>query len=358
MASGSLYQRADGYWVAALTVAGKRVVRYGKTKREAQERLAELQREHHAGQLARPTKVTVAAWVEEWLQQREGDLRPSTLRTYRLVLSAVMPHVGHVRLSRLTPADIAHALGLLRAAKMGSRRIQMAHAYLRAALSGAVTLGLLGYNPAEHVPSPKHEARQQPEWNAEQMKRWLTTALASNYRHAPLLAFLLGSGLRFGEAVGLRWGDVDVATGTVTVRRAIVWEGNSHASAQPPKTKHGYRTLSLPAYCLSLLAALPRPLNSDSAVFTSETGTTPAQSVVGTTMRKLSEQAGVPTIPVHGLRHCHAALLLSEGVDVQALRRRLGHARVDMTVNRYAYAVRADEEAAVLLERRLSEMKR
>lgn len=352
---GSVFQRKDGYWVASIRIGrGKRVDRYAKTETAAYQTLATLQRQYYIGTLTPATKLTLSEWLTEWLQQREGQLRPSSLRTYRMVLTRLSDCIGHSRLDKATPALIANGLAQLRKKGMGSRRVQMAHAYCRAAFNDAVRQGVIGYNPAERIPNPKHEASEQAEWNREQMKAWLHRAMNSPYQHAPLLAFLLGSGLRFGEAIGLRWTHLDLQQGVITIRRAIVWEGNSRNSVQGPKTKHGLRSVTLPDFCIDILRALPRPLNDDAPVFKTATGTTPAQSVVGATMRKLCQQADVPSIPPHGLRHCHSALLLADGLDLQALRRRLGHARVDMSVNRYAYALRPDAEAAEAVQRALS----
>ena len=350
-ATGSVYQRAsDGRWVASVSLAGRRIVRYGDTEKEAHTKLVGLQREYYAGTLTRPTMVTLGEWIDLWLQQREPELRPSTLRTYRLVLLPLANRIGQVRLDKLTPSLITGGLSELRRKGMGARRVQMAHAYLRVALRHAVQQELIGQNPCDRVSKPRYEPQERSYWDQQQMQRFLSVALASPRQHAALLAFLLGSGLRFGEAIGLRWADVDVTAGTVAVRRAIVWEGNTKASVQKPKTKQGGRTVSLPEFCVGILARLPRPIDGESPVYLTRSGTTPSQSVVGETLRQLCDEAGIPALNVHGLRHCHAALLLAEGVDLQVLRRRLGHATVNMSMA-YTYAVRGDGDAA----RRVSE---
>ncbi|MBI4498824.1 MAG: site-specific integrase [Chloroflexi bacterium] len=351
--TGTVYQRKDGRWVAALSLAGRPITRYAKTEKEAKAKLADLQREHYTGTLTAPTRMTLGEWLAEWLEQCETNLRPSTLRCYRQVLAPLFPLMGHIRLDRLTPATISSALSDLRRKGKGTRQVQLAHTYLHAAFQRAADLGMVGHNPVAKVPRPKHEPTERQYWDADQMRAFLNTALTSPYQHAPLLAFLLGTGLRFGEALGLRWADVDLSRGVVVVRRAIVWAG-TQATVQRPKTKAGERAVTLPGFILTLLCRMPRPIDLNAPVFVTETSTTPLPGTVRKTLQRLCKEAGVPFLNVHGLRHCHAALLLAEGLDLQALRRRLGHATVDLSVNRYAYALRPDGEAAKAVDRALS----
>ncbi|MCX6021665.1 MAG: hypothetical protein NTZ05_08030, partial [Chloroflexi bacterium] len=118
---GSVYQRGDGYWVATVTLAGRRIVKYAKTEREAKQKLADLQREHFDGTLAAPVKLTVSEWIEQWLEQSQPNLRPSTHYTYSSTLPPLTALIGHVRLYRLTPAAIASALSKLQRQGKGAR---------------------------------------------------------------------------------------------------------------------------------------------------------------------------------------------------------------------------------------------
>ena len=98
------------------------------------------------------------------------------------------------------------------------------------------------------------------------------------------------------------------------------------------------KTLNRQAAAAAECRVVPRPLDADTQVFQTENGTTPTKSNLRRALAALCKQAEVPFINVHGLRHVHAALLLREGIDPQALRRRLGHSHVSMTLDRYAYA--------------------
>jgi integrase len=343
--TGSVYQRKDGYWVASVVVAGKKIVKYGKSKREAQQRLTELVGAASMGTLTAPTRLTLREWVERWLTMQEQEKRPSTLRTYRQVLPPVIERLGHVRLAKLTPLQLAVTFTELRHQGMGTRRLQQAYVVLGTVLRQAVQLDLIGSNPLERVPKPRHEPKENSLWTLNQAQQFLRAAETSGHRYAPLFLILVATGIRIGEALGLRWSDIDLTRQTVTVQRAFVYAGSS-GSLQRPKTRAGRRVVTLPDTTVRLLRRLPRPLDPEAPVILTGTGTIPNQSNLRRELHRLCQLAGVPLIPIHGLRHVHAALLVAQGVDPHALRRRLGHARVATTLDVYAYAVTPDEATA------------
>jgi len=351
---GSVYRRSsDGRWVATLPLGGRRLTRYARSEKEARAALALLRQEAQAGTLTPPTPLTLAAWVAQDLALQATTLRPSTLRTYRQVLAPLLALLGTVRLHRLTPAQLATALVALRQRGMGSRRLQLARACLSASLQRAVTLGVLPRNPAARVPRPQHAPRERPVWGVAEMRRFLAVARASRRQHAPLLVFLLGTGCRFSEACGLRWHDLDLAAGTARIERAVVWTGNATWTVEQPKTRAGLRTLSLPPFVVATLRGLPRPLADEAWVFTSRTGTPPTPSAVLKTLTALCQEAEVPVVTVHGLRHSHASVLVASGVPLKEAQRRLGHARASVTLDIYSHALVPDAQAAAAVERAL-----
>ncbi len=345
MSGGSVYQRADGYWAAAVAVGGKRVVRYAKTERAAKGVLEELQRTHYLGTLSAPTKVTVREWVAQWLEWQSTRLRPSSLTAYERVVALLLPHVGHLRLDRLTAPAVALAFSKLERAKVGRRTVEQAYTYFHGCIERAVTLGMLGSNVVSKVPRPSAQSEDRAQWTLADMQRFLAATDTADTRYAPLFVVLLGTGLRISEALGLRWADVDLAAPTVTVRRGVVWVGAQH-SVQPPKSRAGARTLTLPPFAVAALNRLPRALHSDSPVFCTETDTLPATGNLRRALRRVCAVAGVPYVGLHGLRHAHASVLVASGVDIKTAQKRLGHSSVALTLNVYAHALGADSGAA------------
>jgi len=231
---------------------------------------------------------------------------------------------------------------------MGSRSLELCWLTLHACLEEAVRRGLLGSNPLQRVPRPRHERREARDWTREEMRRFLQTAMADGRPTASMLALMLLTGLRPGEAAGLQWGDIDLEAGTLTVRRSVTWAGSKWHMGQP-KTRAGERTIALPGAATALLSRLERR-----GVFVFWGDRPPYR--LSQAMVELCQRASVPRRPAHYLRHCHATLLAAEGLDVKTLQRRLGHAQASITLDVYAHALsEMDRRAAEMVDRALSE---
>ena len=228
------------------------------------------------------------------------------------------------------------------------------HTVLGTCLGQAVHLGLLATSPLARVPKPRSVRKERQYWTAEQAQQFLTVAASAEDRHAPLCVFLLGTGCRISEALGMRWSDIRPEQPTVAVRRALVHVG-SEATIQPPKSKAGARTLTLPGIAVEALARLPQPHDPAAPVFVTGKGTPPRPANVYRSLMALCDKAGLPRVSPHGLRHVHAALLAAHGLDPHTLRQRLGHTRASMTLDVYAYAVRPDSAAADAFDRAIGD---
>ncbi len=338
--------------MAAVKVQGRKHVRYAKTRQEARERLAELLVRAGTGRLSAPSSLTLQDWAARWLALVAPERRPATLRTYTQTLGPVLKRLGRVRLSRLTPGGIALALAELRTAGMGTRQVQLAYATLRACLEQAVRLGELADNPAARVEKPRHEPGARRPWTPEETAWFVRVASESELRYAPLLLLLLGGGLRLSEALALRWEDIDFAHGTARIDKALVWAG-SRPHLGPPKSRAGERTVTLPSWALGALARLPRPMGGG-PVFVTAGGRPPGEGAARRTLRRLCEQAGLPVLRPHDLRHQHASLLLAEGLALTEVSARLGHASPTVTLAVYAHHLKRREDRAVRAMERLA----
>jgi len=339
------YRRRDGYWEASIRLGGRRYYVTGRTRRECQEKLLSLLLRHRLGQLSPPSRYTLGEWAHLWLREGEGRWRPTTLRRRRQVLLPLLALLGRVRLSRLEPLHFGAALLELRQRGIGTRSLELCWATLHACLEEAVRRGIIAHNPCARLPRPRHEKAPAQDWGLEDMRRFLHAALADGRPPSLMLALMLLTGLRPGEALGLSWEDVDVRARALRVCRAVVWAGSSWHE-DPPESKAGERTLSIPSLALGTISRLPR----DSVhLFWRERPPTSKQ--VSHVMRELCERAGVPRRPAHYLRHAHATLLAAQGLDIKALQRRLGHAQASVTLDVYAHALpEADRRAAELLD--------
>jgi len=344
---GSVYQRSDGRWVAALSIGGHRVSRYAHSRQDANAALIALLKERGAGTLVAPTATTLAQWVDDWFSLTEPNLRPKTLSVYRSTLAPVVNLVRHQKLPRLSALILANAFATLQRQGRGKRAIQQAYTYLRACLDSAVSLQLLGENPLRRTPRPTYATAERRVWSTEEARRFVTTASQSRHRHAPLLIFLAGTGCRLGEGLGLTWDAIDWKQSTARICQSLIVV-DGQVLIQQPKTKAGNRTVGLPAFVLATLQRMPRPLAQDAFVFQTANSTPPTKRNMLRSLRALCVGASVSVVSLHSLRHLNASLALSRGVPLPDVSKHLGHANPGVTAKIYSHALgdgRADVHA-------------
>jgi integrase len=344
---GSL-RRRGGTWEGAIMLSGRRYYVYAPTKAECRQKLLALLERHRRGQLTPPQKLTLQDFAERWLEGCRGRLRPKTIQSYQDAMRALLPVLGKMRLDRLSPWRVHEALERLRRDGRGTRFLQLSYGALAACLKQAVRLGLLGANPVTQAPRPRHEKQEAPNWSLANMRHFLQTCMEDRRPLAILLGFLLLTGLRPGEALALRWEDIDWDAEALRVRRSVTWAGSTWHIGKP-KTKAAGRVVALPASAMALLRRLPR----DSVhLFWRERPPTSKQ--VGNVMRELCQKARVPQKPARFLRRAHAALLAASGADPKSLQKRMGHSQVSTTLDIYAYALtEMDKRVAELVDRAL-----
>ncbi|MEZ4522226.1 MAG: site-specific integrase, partial [Thermomicrobiales bacterium] len=176
--------------------------------------------------------------------------------------------------------------------------------------------------------------------------------LTTERKWGPLFAVLATTGLRFSEAIGLRWSDVDWDAGTVRVEQTVVWShGEFHIL--PPKTKAGRRTVSLTQPAVRALRRLEHECSPEIRIFRTETGAPPRHSDIRLFLHDLCDEAGVPRINIHGLRHVAAMLAFEAVDDIYLVQQRLGHSHVGVTLAVYGYPARNESVVAPEIDRLL-----
>jgi integrase len=314
--------------------------------------------------------LTVAAYLEDWLQIQTTQVQPSTWLNYKQTIRGyVLPHVGDLPLSSLTVRGLTgmYAMLLDRGGRDGaplkaSTAIRT-HCILHKALEDAVALQVLEANPAKGARVPKVDrgdgdpADERQIWDAAQLRAFL--AHTADDRFGDLWRVLAFTGLRRGELLGLRWGDVDLDAEAplLRVRRSLSVIGGQ-ARLKEPKTARS-RPLHLDDPTVATLRrrfALqdehlrehgPVYDNRWGLVFTDHYGKHLSPEVVSQEFRRTVVAAPVPTIRLHDLRHVHATLLLQAGVPVKVVSERLGHRDVFVTMTVYAHVLPAMYAEAV-----------
>lgn len=347
---GSVYQRRDGKWCAAVTIeSGRRRVYYGRTRQEAAEKLAEalLARKH--GTLTTGSRLTVAAFLNQWLQDVvKPSVRPWTYRGYEvLVRCHLIPEMGRVRLDKLTPEQVQGLMNRKREAGLSAKTVQYMRGVLRTALNRALRWGLVPRNVADLVDGPKVERFEIQPFTRVEARSFLD-AVRGNRLEA-LYSVALAMGLRQGEALGLRWQDVDLDTGTLHVRRQLQRVAGQLRQV-PVKTARSRRTLAMPPSIVGSLREHRRRQAQDQllagsrwretgCVFTTSIGTPLEARNVVRSFKEILARAGLPDVRFHDLRHSCATLLLVQGVSPRVVMEILGHSQISLTMNTYSHVV-------------------
>ena len=281
---GGIFQReSDGRWVATVELGkgpnGKRLRKtvYGSTKRQVQAKLKAAQDARDKGIVTTGGNVTVSAWLDQWLDGLDATakLKASTRRSYREVVNLyVRPYLGHIRLARLTPEDVEKmGRALAEAGKSGNTQ-RLARTILRRALGQAERRGYVARNVVALTDAPAVNVDERPVLTPEQVKQ-LFDALHDD-RLLPLYVVAIHTGLRQGELLALRWSDIDLEAGTLTVTGTL---DRRIRQRTDPKTDKSRRSVPLTPQAMEALQVhqvrqnLEGTQGSDDLVFTSARGT-------------------------------------------------------------------------------------
>lgn len=368
--SGSVYQRADGRWVAQARyydpVAGRSVKRrrYAATRDKARQLLASMQAEPNPAALPSDAHIPVAEYVASWIEHTlpVTGLAPKTIEGYALDLRAyAIPTLGRITLAEFSPSQAERWV-----ARLGKHQRRDGHGpiaistqrgtfnALHKALNTAVRDRIIPENPLDKVARPKGRGKPVPHADADHVVRVL--AAADGKRIEPLLYLVALTGMRVGEALALRWTDVDLKAGTATIRRGSL-------TREATKNER-VRTVTLLPEVVEHLAALRRRQREDrlamgagwhdrdGLVFTTGTGMPLDYRNAHHELVRVLKAAGLATArPWHTLRHGLATRLLERGLPMPVVSSMLGHSSIKVTVDLYGHvnpAVPADVLAAAL----------
>lgn len=353
---GSIYRRTDGRWAAAVDLGwagGKRQRKslYGKTRAEVAAKLRAAMRAHEDGLPPGDERLTVDRFLADWLAVVAQTVRPSTLRSYTMIVERhLTPALGRYRLRRLTPELVQRYMTAKLKEGKSARTVQYHHAVLRAALESALRLGLASRNVAKLVSPPTVKRAEVQPLTAEEAQRLL--AAIRGDRLEAVVAVALTVGLRQGEILALGWSDVDLDSGELRVRHTLHRRAGAFALDEP-KSAQSRRAVSAPTPLRELLRKhrtrqIEERLAAGPAwqgepwrlVFTNAIGAPLHGSAVTRRFQKLLAAAGLPRQRFHDLRHASASFQLAQGVDLRVVQEVLGHSTITLTANTYTHVMR------------------
>jgi integrase len=370
---GTFTQRPNGLWQARLGYLDADNVRrrlsvYGATQEDARRKLAEARKRLNEGAPVRDARETVASWVDRWCETtlEASDRKATTKALYRTLAAKHLKAdpLGSVRLDQLRPSHVeALVLKMRRAVKDGpdgepvralaDSTIRTTYTVLRAVLDGAVRDDLLARNPAAVVKRPGVERIEAHTLKATEVVALLE--LCKRSRHYRAVALVAATGMRRGEALALRWRDVDLDGGTVTVRGTLARVEGSLVVTEP-KTERSRRTLILSPGLTTLLREQRRTQLEDRVraanvwrehgyVFTTDGGEPVDPRNLLRVVASAARRLGLEGVGVHTLRHSAADLALAGGSNIKTVSDMLGHSSVAITGDIYLH--RSDEAQRV-----------
>ncbi len=359
---GSIYRRADGRWCAAVRLeGGGRRVFYGRTRREAADKLHAAMEARLRGASLATAGLTTAMFLERWLKQSVSPkVRPKTYDGYEsLVRLHIVPALGAIPLEKLGPQDVQVLLNRKVVEGLAPKTVLYMRGVLRTALNRAVRWGLVTRNAAALTDPPRYTPKEVRYLQLDEI-RLLLDAIKGDRLEALFLA-AIALGMRQGELLGSRWSDVDLDAARWHVRRQLQRRAGTVTYAEP-KTSRGRRTLDLPA---SLVAALrshrarqleERLVAGDQwldahLVFSTLLGGPLDGTLVTKRLQHLALTADIRGLRFHDLRHTCATLLLAQQVPARVVMELLGHSQIGLTMNLYSHVIPAlRKEAAERME--------
>jgi integrase len=369
----AIEKRGDGSYSFRLWVTGpdgekmrKRFTVKAKSKREAEKEYARIRSEIDRGTYIDATDLTVREYLEKWLEDYAALRQAKTYERYEeLIRLHVVPYLGQIKLCDLKPAHVQSLYARLqregrRDGKEGglsARSVLHVHRCLHKALSSAVKWELIARNPADkdrvEVPDPG-KARAKG-CTAEELKQILTGAEGSTIHAAVVLAAY--TGMRLGEIIAVRWSDVDLSAGVLTVCRSAAETRTTGTIVKAPKTEESHRNVELPQVAIAALrrhredqdrrkALLGSAWQENDLVIPNDDGTLRTPDGVTRAFARLVKQKGLPRLTFHGLRHAHTQVLIEQNVNLETIRDRLGHSTITTTADIYGRGLRAKQKPA------------
>lgn len=357
---GSIYWvESRNRWMAKLPLEhGKSKYFTGKTYGEVQRKLNQAQLEQQQGVLASGPKQTVRDFLNYWLEDvHRATLKVSTYAMYRRHLdNHIIPHLGHIQLQTLKVDQVQAFLSKLQKEGLKASTIRLIFVILDAALKDAIRWKRLVVNVCEGAKLPRQTKREVPLLDQEQARRFLQAAQGN--RLDCIITLALTSAMRLGEILALRWEDVDVEGRVLQVRRTVDYIKGQGWVEGEPKTESGRRKILLTQIAVDALRAhrlaqLEARLKAgedwkeQGLVFPNRNGGYFRRPRLYAIFKKLLQEAGLPDMRFHDLRHNAATILLGMGVQMKTVQEILGHGSIVTTMNIYGHVLPSAHQEAM-----------
>lgn len=368
---GTLRLRGDGRW------EGRIVVGYNekslpitkcvtaKTKTECVAKLETLKERYGSATEKIKPDMPFGEWIDFWYQTYcRHTLRITTKSEYEnRIYNHIIPEIGKIPLNKLSQSDLQQFYAKekiggrkLHAETLGKglsdRTIRAIHANCRTALQRAVQDELIRTNPAVGCKLPPKKAREMQVLTQNEILRFLHQAKDEGYYELFLLE--LGTGMRRGEILALKWNDLNFLTGELRIERQV-YIIKAEVIISAPKTKASVRTVILPSSLVKILAEYRKSVDSEWMFPSPLDNSRPRNpSSVRKRLQLILERAGCKKVRFHDLRHTFATMALEHGMDVKTLSATIGHVSSATTLDIYSHITDTmQRQAAVRIDRKI-----
>lgn len=323
-----------------------------KSKKGAENELPKVLNDLNQGTYVEPSKKLYSDFIESWHKNKKNKVSKNTFDTYKwMIKKHIKPKLGDFQLSKLNSLSIDNFYTELEDEGKSSATIRKIHTIVRSSLEYAVEYQFISKNPAAVVKPPTVEHKDINVWDEKEMMYFLSNTKEDPYYIVYYLA--LWTGMRKGEILGLQWKDIDYENKKIRVMRSYTRTGFSKG-----KTNKARRVIDIDDDAVDQLKKrelkvkedrfkMGKDYDNQDMVICRPTGEPIDVKNVNKRLDKLIENLEMKRIRFHDLRHTHATLMLSIGTPVKIVSERLGHAKVELTLNTYAHLLPSMQVEAV-----------
>lgn len=355
--AGTLRKRPDGRWEGRYSTGfdlktGKQIQKsiYGKSQKEVRQKLSQITTEIDDGSFVEPTQMKLGVWMDIWLQDYTGNVKPATYSAYEEhVRVHIKPYLGDIQLSKLAPHTIQRVYNmLLRDNGLSPKSVKNIHGVFHRALEQAKKLGYLKDNPLDAVIIPRVEKKQIRTLEDSDMVTFLNAIKGDPYE---LVLFVTAfTGLRQGEVLGLTWDCVDFENSTLLINKQHNRVKGDKEFRFSSLKNDKIRVLTAAADVMDALRkqkGLQEQWKTEAGglwdnpydlVFTTELGRYINNKTLYMNFKRVMKTVGLDSLRFHDLRHTYAVNSLRAGDDIKTVQENLGHATAAFTLSTYAHA--------------------
>jgi integrase len=351
---GTIYKRKDGRWCGQVTIGtdpktGKPIRKtfYGDKRKEVAKQMTELKQKLFEGSYRKQSEMKFGDWLSEWNKGRKNTVAYSTYRVYdSIIRNHLNAEIGDIKLKELETRHLQKVLNNRFDSGLNTGTVRLIYAIANKALKQAVKERLIYSNPAKGIELPtKQEEDKLHIWSKKQVSRFL--ARANDHRYYMVFFLAVNTGMRRGELLGLKWGDIDFTKKRLEVKRQAV-KTDKGIILKKPKSKAGNRVIPITNNVVKELKghkirqsenklALGNNYKDQDLVNCNKMGEPISPMMAYIEFKNLSRDINLPEIKLHDLRHTFSTMFLENGGNIKTLQQILGHASISVTMDIYSH---------------------